>query len=111
MSVILITGCSSGFGLNTAARLAASDHTIYASMRDLQKKDDLLEEVARRGGEVHLVRLDVTDDETIKAVIEQIEEEAGRLDVIINNAGYAIGGFFEDLTEQEIRDQMETNFF
>ena len=111
MSVILITGCSSGFGLNTAACLAASDHTIYASMRDLQKKDDLLEEVARRGGEVHLVRLDVTDDKTIKAAIEQIEEEAGRLDVIINNAGYAIGGFFEDFTEQEIRDQMETNFF
>ena len=111
MNVILITGCSSGFGMLFAARLAASGHIVYASMRNLDKKDDLLEEVNRRGGEVRLLRLDVTDDFTIEAAIEQIEKDVGRLDVLINNAGYGIAGFFEDLTEEEIREQMETNFF
>ena len=111
MSVVLITGCSSGFGMHAAARLAAAGHTVYASMRDLGKKDDLLEEVVRRGVAVTLVRLDVRDDDTIKAVIGQIEEEQGHLEVLVNNAGYAIGGYFEDLSEREIRDQFETNFF
>jgi len=111
MSVVLITGCSSGFGLLAAARLASEGHTVYASMRDLGKKDDLLEEVSRRGGEVRLLELDVVNDSTIVSAVDQIEQEQGRLDVLINNAGYAVGGFFEDLSEQEIRDQMETNFF
>lgn len=111
MAVILITGCSSGFGMLSSARLAASGHAVYATMRNLDKKGDLLEEVERRGTQVQLMRLDVTDDESIQAVVERIESEEGRLDVLINNAGYGIAGFFEDLSEQEIRDQMETNFF
>lgn len=111
MSVILITGCSSGFGMLSSARLAASGHTVYATMRNLDKQDDLLEEAKRRGTQVKLMQLDVTDDESIQAVVGQVESEEGRLDVLINNAGYGIAGFFEDLSEREIRDQMETNFF
>lgn len=111
MSVVLITGCSSGFGMLAAARLAAEGHKVYASMRNLEKKGDLLAETARRGGAVDLLEIDVTDDITITLGIKQIELEQGQLDVLINNAGYAIGGFFEDLTEEEIRNQMETNFF
>ena len=111
MAVILITGCSSGFGMLTAARLAASGQTVYATMRNMAKKSDLLTEVKKRGGEVQLLRLDVTDDDSIREVIKEIETGQGRLDVLINNAGYGIGGFFEDLTENEIREQMETNFF
>ena len=111
MMVFLITGCSSGFGMLFAARLSAEGHIVYATMRNLSKQGDLLEEVKRCGGEVRLLRLDVTDNESIKTVFQQITDDAGRLDVLINNAGYGIGGFFEDLSEREIRDQMETNFF
>ncbi len=111
MSVILITGCSSGFGMLSSVRLATSGHTVYATMRNLDKQDDLLEEAKRRDTQVKLMQLDVTDDESIQAVVGQIESEEGRLDVLINNAGYGIAGFFEDLSEKEIRDQMETNFF
>ena len=111
MSVVLITGCSSGFGMLAAVRLASGGHAVYATMRNLAKKDDLLAESARRGGEIRILELDVTKDDSIITAVEQIELEEGCIDVLINNAGYAIGGFFEDLTEQEIRDQMETNFF
>ncbi|HIB95405.1 MAG TPA: SDR family oxidoreductase, partial [Candidatus Marinimicrobia bacterium] len=107
----LITGCSSGFGMLSAARLSAAGHTVYASMRNLQKKEALLVEVESRGGEVKLLKLDVTDNTTIDDAINTIESERGRLDILINNAGYGLGGFFEDISEREFRDQMETNFF
>ena len=111
MSVVLITGCSSGFGMLSAARLAVAGHTVYASMRNLQKREALLSEVKRRGGEVKLLKLDVTDNTTIDNVMNTIKSEKGRLDILINNAGYGLGGFFEDVSEREFRDQMETNFF
>lgn len=109
--VILITGCSSGFGLLFAARLAAAGHCVYATMRDLTKQDALLQETARRGGKVHVRCVDVNQEASIKHVVDEIMLAQGRIDVLINNAGYALGGFFEDLTEEDIRAQMETNFF
>lgn len=111
MSVVLITGCSSGLGLSIAARLAAAGHTVYASMRDLSRKNDLLKETEKRGTTIHLLQLDVTDDLSINRATKMITKEQNKLHVLVNNAGYGIGGFFEDLTEQQIRDQMETNFF
>lgn len=108
---ILITGCSSGFGLLTAARLAAAGHRVYATMRNPDKQAPLISEVNRRGGEVAVLRLDVTDPTTIDAAYQTIAQEAGNLDVLVNNAGYGIGGAFEDLSEEDIREQFETNFF
>ena len=109
--VILITGCSSGFGMLTAAKLAAGGHTIYATMRNLQKQNTLKLELEQRDTMCQILHLDVTEDKSINKVIDIIEKQAGRLDVLINNAGYGIGGFFEDLSEDEIRSQFETNFF
>ena len=109
--VILITGCSSGFGMLTAAKLAAGGHTIYATMRNLQKQNDLTMELEKRETMCQILHLDVTDNKSINKVLDTIEKQAGRLDVLINNAGYGIGGFFEDLSEGEIRSQFETNFF
>lgn len=109
--VVLITGCSSGFGLLTAVRLAAQGHHVIATMRDLNKQNALRSEVNRRGGQVDILRLDVTDQQTIREAVSWISSKYGHVDVLVNNAGYGIGGFFEDLTQEEIRAQMEVNFF
>jgi NAD(P)-dependent dehydrogenase (short-subunit alcohol dehydrogenase family) len=109
--VILVTGCSSGFGLLTAARLAAQGHVVWATMRDLRREQPLLNELAKRQTQAVIRELDVTKPSTIKNVVEEIQKTHGLIDVLINNAGYGIGGFFEDLTDEEIRSQMEVNFF
>lgn len=109
--VVLITGCSSGFGLLTAARLAVKGHTVVATMRDLKKEGNLTSEVNRRGGAVEVLQLDVTDKLSVARAVEHVRMSHGRIDVLVNNAGYGMGGFFEDLTDEEIRAQMETNFF
>jgi len=109
--IILLTGTSSGFGLLTAARLAGAGHRVFATMRDLHKKEALFEEVKKRGGKVSVLALDVTDKNSIQSVVDFISDQVGYLDALVNNAGYGLGGFFEDLTEKEIRQQMETNFF
>ena len=108
---ILITGTSSGFGLLTAARLASHGHQVVATMRNLDKKNPLLAEVHKRGGTVDLFQLDVTDKKSIQAAVQAIVAKYHHVDVLVNNAGYGIGGFFEDLTDEEIRQQMEVNFF
>lgn len=109
--VILITGCSSGFGLRIAARLSTGPFHVVATMRDLARKDNLLGEVALRNGKLELLQLDVTSPTSIRETILKIKSMYGHLDVLINNAGYGVGGFFEDLEQEEIRSQMETNFF
>ena len=109
--IILITGCSSGFGMVSAARLSALGNTVYASMRNLEKDNDLKLELKRRNTNCHIIPLDVCDDASIQDTINTITKQEGKLDILINNAGYGIGGFFEDLSEKEVRDQFETNFF
>ena len=80
-------------------------------MRDLSKCNDLQFELDRMGANCHIIELDVCDDNSIQKAIKKIIEKESKLDILINNAGYGIGGFFEDLSEKEIRDQFETNFF
>jgi NAD(P)-dependent dehydrogenase (short-subunit alcohol dehydrogenase family) len=109
--VILITGCSSGFGLLTAVRLAAQGHFVWATMRDLSRKQPLENELIKRQTQAVIRELDVTKPSTIKNVIEEIQKKHGVIDVLINNAGYGVAGFFEDLTDEEIRSQLEVNFF
>lgn len=112
--IVLITGCSSGFGLLTATYLAQRNYQVIATMRNLAKKNTLISElnkhnVAKEG--VDILQLDVTDQASIHTAINYIASKFGYVDVLVNNAGYGIGGAFEDLTEKEIREQMETNFF
>src|SRR5687768_13220655 len=101
--VALITGCSSGFGFLITKELAAAGFRVFPTMRDLEKRTGL------EGFEI--LHLDVTDPESIRIAVKHIVRETGRIDVLANNAGIAIGGFFEDLTDEEIRQQFETNFF
>jgi len=109
--VILITGCSSGFGMRTALRLAKSGHRVVATMRDLSRSGTLLDEVRNANKEIDLFQMDVTNKRAIKDVVRMVAAKHGYIDVLVNNAGYGIGGFFEDLSDDEIRAQMETNFF
>lgn len=109
--IILISGCSSGFGLRTAVRLAKSGHRVIATMRDISRSGSLLDEIKNQKTHVDLFQMDVTNKKSIKDVVRLTAAKYGYIDVLINNAGYGIGGFFEDLSDEEIRAQMETNFF
>lgn len=108
---VLITGCSSGIGMEAAVDLAARGYRVIATMRNTAKKEKLLERAKRRGVEVDLQALDVVDPESIAACARHVHATYGPLHGLVNNAGYGIGGFFEDLTDAEYRDQMETNFW
>jgi len=102
--VALITGCSSGFGLLTATELAAAGFLVFPTMRNLSRRPKDLD-----GFDV--LELDVTKPASVRAAVETVVQKAGRIDVLVNNAGMGIGGFFEDCTDEEIRAQFETNFF
>jgi NAD(P)-dependent dehydrogenase (short-subunit alcohol dehydrogenase family) len=111
MSVVLISGCSSGLGQAAALAFASAGDTVYASMRDAAKGDSLWRAAADAGVVVRIITLDVTRPATFPAVIEYIVAQAGRLDVLVNNAGVLRAGAFEDLGERGLREVMETNFF
>ena len=98
--VVLVTGISSGFGLETARLLAAEGHTVYGTVR---------RDVAPLPG-VHYLQVDVRDRAAVEAAVKQVAEREGRIDALINNAGMGIGGPVEFAREEEIREQMDTNF-
>jgi len=109
--VALITGCSSGIGYETALMLARNGFHTFATMRNTKKSDSLEEIIKKERLDLIIRELDVNDDTSIENTINCIKREANRIDVLINNAGYGLVGFFEDLTLDEIRNQFEVNFF
>jgi len=109
--VALITGCSSGIGYETALMLARNGYHTFATMRNTKKSDSLEEIIRKERLDLNIRELDINDNTSIENTINCIKREANRIDVLINNAGYGLVGFFEDLTLDEIRNQFETNFF
>lgn len=107
--VVLVTGCRSGFGLSTAVELARRGHTVYAGLRDLETAGALRE--AARDLPVHPVQLDVTVGAEREDVVSRILREQGRIDALVNNAGVALGGFLEQVEEDELRKVFEVNVF
>lgn len=106
--VWFITGTSRGFGREwTAAALERGDK-VAATARDVSTLDDL---VAKYGEALLPITLDVTDRDADFAAVKTAHEHFGRLDVVVNNAGYGQFGFIEELSEAEARDQIETNVF
>src|SRR5690348_8755988 len=91
---ILITGASSGFGRDTAETLHRAGHTVYASMRDAQGKNLEAAEALRDLG-IKTVELDVSDDASVEAGVNSVLAEAGKIDVLVNNAGIASIGVTE----------------
>jgi NAD(P)-dependent dehydrogenase (short-subunit alcohol dehydrogenase family) len=111
--VALITGSSSGIGLLTTVELARAGFRVVASMRDLGRRQRLDEAATAAGvaSRIDIRRLDITEFDRIGEFITQLDRDYGRLDVLVNNAGFAMAGFAEDLLLEELRQQFETNFF
>ena len=109
--VALITGCSSGIGYETSILLAKNGFKTYATMRNTDKGNKLKEISDKENLDLKIIKLDVTDDYSIKNAINEIVEETDRIDVLVNNAGNNIAGAVEDLSIEEFKEQFETNFF
>jgi NAD(P)-dependent dehydrogenase (short-subunit alcohol dehydrogenase family) len=110
-AVAVVTGSSSGIGYETSLLLAKNGFFTYATMRnpDNSNKIDNLKQSEKLSLEV--LKLDVTDDKSVKEAIEKIANEQGTIDVLVNNAGYALVGPLEELSNQEFKEQFETNVF
>lgn len=103
--VALVTGASSGIGAATALKLKSLGYTVYAAARRVDRMRDL----AKAG--INVLALDVTDDASMQAGIDSIISMSGRIDVLVNNAGYGSYGAVEDVSLQEARTQFDVNVF
>jgi NAD(P)-dependent dehydrogenase (short-subunit alcohol dehydrogenase family) len=109
--VAVVTGSSSGIGLETALLLARSGFQTYATMRDLKKSKDVTEIANAENLPLTVIQLDVDYDRSVKDAISQIVTENKRIDVLVNNAGYGLFSPIEDVTLRKVKEQFETNFF
>jgi NAD(P)-dependent dehydrogenase (short-subunit alcohol dehydrogenase family) len=109
--IAVVTGSSSGIGYETSLLLARNQYTTYASMRNLKKSDELLKIASKENIPLKVIQLDVNDDRSVSSAIDSIVKENGRIDVLVNNAGFDLFGSLEELTIEEIKGQFETNFF
>jgi NAD(P)-dependent dehydrogenase (short-subunit alcohol dehydrogenase family) len=101
--VVLITGASSGVGHSTARLLAQRGYKVFGTSRNPN--------TAEPAAAVDMLPLDVRADDSVRACVEGVVNRGGRLDVLINNAGYELAGALEEISSEEIREQFETNFF
>jgi NAD(P)-dependent dehydrogenase (short-subunit alcohol dehydrogenase family) len=111
MAVVLITGCSSGFGKHTAVEFARRGDTVFASMRNTGKSGTLLAEAKEAGVAVEVLQLDVTNQSSVDAAVSAVVKTAGRIDVLVNNAGVSVTGPIESCDDDEITRIFETNVF
>jgi short-subunit dehydrogenase len=103
--VALITGASSGMGKDFSLRLLDEGYIVYGVARRIERMSDI------EGAGGHIIKLDITDDSSIVATVDQIIKEQGRIDVLINNAGYGSYGAIEDVPVEEAKRQFEVNIF
>jgi NAD(P)-dependent dehydrogenase (short-subunit alcohol dehydrogenase family) len=111
MSSVLITGCNSGFGLHASLSFARQGHDVFATVRNLDRAEPLQEAAEAEGLELHVLRLDVRDGESVDAAVNEIVERAGRIDVCVNNAGIELRGPIEECSDDEVLVQFDTNVF
>lgn len=111
--VALVTGCSSGIGLLTAIHLANAGYHVVATMRNLKRRDRLDQAAAAANvvDKLDIRRFDITELDSIAPAVSGIINDYGRIDVLVNNAGFPMAGFAEDVELAELREQFETNFF
>jgi NAD(P)-dependent dehydrogenase (short-subunit alcohol dehydrogenase family) len=109
--VALVTGSSSGIGLETALALAKDGYHTFASMRDTSKAGELENAAKKENLSIEIIELDVDKEESIVSAVKKVVSDVGRLDVLVNNAGYGQFGCTEDVSVDDFRKQFETNFF
>ena len=109
--VVLITGCSTGFGLLTALTFARRGDRVFATMRNVDKAGELRAAAEREGVEVEVVELDVTDDLSVDKAVGEVLSTAGRVDVLVNNAGVGGRAAVETFPDATTRAIFETNVF
>jgi NAD(P)-dependent dehydrogenase (short-subunit alcohol dehydrogenase family) len=109
--VAVVTGSSSGIGFETSLLLAKNGFFTYATMRNVDKSNKIVDLKLKEKLPLEVLKLDVTDDKSVKEAIEKIADEQGTVDVLVNNAGYALVGPLEELSIQEFKEQFETNVF
>lgn len=108
MSRVLVTGTSSGFGRAIVSVLLRCGHEVFATLRDAEERRDLFDlDRTAHGERLHLLPLDVTRENERQKAVEAV---AGKLDALVNNAGCALFGALEDMTEEQLRAQLEVNF-
>jgi NAD(P)-dependent dehydrogenase (short-subunit alcohol dehydrogenase family) len=111
MSVVLITGCSSGFGKLAALEFARRGDKVFASMRNTAKATALLDAAKTAGTALQVIELDVNDSASISKAVDQVEKTAGPIDVLVNNAGIGTHGPVEDFDDDEVLSIFNTNVF
>lgn len=114
--VIVVTGASSGLGRLTAQELAAGGHVVYATMRNVdttnrEARDEVLASAERTGHQLRVVEIDVTCSESVNRGIDSIVKEAGRVDVVVNNAGVMNVGVSEAYSLEAVRRQFDVNLY
>jgi NAD(P)-dependent dehydrogenase (short-subunit alcohol dehydrogenase family) len=109
--VAVVTGSSSGIGYETSLLLAKNGFFTYATMRNPDKSNKFINLKQNEKLSLEVLKLDVTDDKSVKEAIEKIANEQVTIDVLVNNAGYALVGPLEELSIQEFKEQFETNVF
>ncbi len=109
--VVLITGCSKGFGHLFARDLARAGFKVAATSRSMSRMQGLAHEIEQEKLSIKLYELDVTKTETIDRTIADVMRDFGHIDVLINNAGYGLMAFIEVCTSEEMKAQFETNVF
>jgi NAD(P)-dependent dehydrogenase (short-subunit alcohol dehydrogenase family) len=110
-AVAVVTGSSSGIGFETSLLLAKNGFFTCATMRNSDNSNKFINLKQNEKLSLEVLRLDVTDDKSVKEAIEKIANEQGTIDVLVNNAGYALVGPLEELSIQEFKEQFETNVF
>lgn len=111
MPSVLITGTSTGLGLETALTLGRAGHNVYATMRNPSRAPELGRRALQEGLPIRIVVMDVDSDNSVKTAIADIYKGAGSIDVLVNNAGLVREGSVEELPLAEFRAVMETNYF
>ena len=109
--IALVTGSSSGIGFETSLALARNGFHTFATMRDLSKDEEIKQVIKKEDLSIEILELDVDSEESVNRAIKTVSEKKGRIDVLVNNAGYGMWGTVEDVSIDEFKKQFETNFF
>ena len=111
MSVVLVTGCSTGIGQEAALHMARKGHQVYAAVRNPDTANELREKIAAESLPVEVIKLDLVDPASIESAVTEIMERSGRIDALVNNAGIGAGRAVEETPLEVVREIFETNYF